>query len=149
MSAQRSLLVGSGRMPDNPLRIKVSSVLNKDTKNFGKQHLVDGSDETCWNSDQGSPQWVSVEFENSVNPTSLVLVFQGGFAGRECEIFAQFAERTWESLRMVYPQDSNMAQSFDLWEGNFPQSVSGIKIVFHNSSDTYGRITLYKLDIVE
>jgi hypothetical protein len=30
----------------------VSSVLNRDTKLFGKQHMLDGSDETCWNSHQ-------------------------------------------------------------------------------------------------
>jgi hypothetical protein len=29
-------------------------VLNRDTKSFGKQHMLDGSDETCWNSHQVS-----------------------------------------------------------------------------------------------
>ena len=27
-------------------------MLNRDTKLFGKQHMLDGSDETCWNSHQ-------------------------------------------------------------------------------------------------
>jgi hypothetical protein len=31
---------------------RVSSVLNKDTKSYGKQFLSDGKEETCWNSDQ-------------------------------------------------------------------------------------------------
>ena len=31
---------------------RVSSVLNRDTKQFGKSHLFDGDEETCWNSDQ-------------------------------------------------------------------------------------------------
>ena len=31
---------------------RVSSVLNKDTKSYGKQFLCDGKEETCWNSDQ-------------------------------------------------------------------------------------------------
>jgi hypothetical protein len=31
---------------------RVSSVLNKDVKQFGKQFLFDGSEETCWNSEQ-------------------------------------------------------------------------------------------------
>jgi len=30
----------------------VSSVLNRDTKQFGKKYLLDGEDDTCWNSDQ-------------------------------------------------------------------------------------------------
>lgn len=33
---------------------RVSSVLNKDIKQFGKQNMFDGSDETCWNSHQVS-----------------------------------------------------------------------------------------------
>lgn len=33
---------------------RVSSVLNRDTTSFGKQHLTDGSEETCWNSEQVS-----------------------------------------------------------------------------------------------
>ena len=31
---------------------RVSSVLNKDNKSYGKQFLCDGKEETCWNSDQ-------------------------------------------------------------------------------------------------
>ena len=31
---------------------RVSSVLNRDVKQFGKQCMFDGDDETCWNSDQ-------------------------------------------------------------------------------------------------
>ena len=31
---------------------RVSSVLNRDTKQFGKKFMFDGQEETCWNSDQ-------------------------------------------------------------------------------------------------
>ena len=31
---------------------RVSSTLNRDTKQFGKKFLFDGREETCWNSDQ-------------------------------------------------------------------------------------------------
>ena len=31
---------------------RVSSTLNRDTKQFGKKYLFDGNNETCWNSDQ-------------------------------------------------------------------------------------------------
>ena len=34
------------------LSFRVSSVLNRDVKQFGKKHLLDGDEETCWNSDQ-------------------------------------------------------------------------------------------------
>ena len=33
---------------------RVSSVLNKDVKNFGPAFLNDGLSETCWNSEQGN-----------------------------------------------------------------------------------------------
>lgn len=32
--------------------IAVSSVLNSDSKEYGKKFLTDGNDDTCWNSDQ-------------------------------------------------------------------------------------------------
>ena len=39
---------------DNETKIRVSSVLNRDVKQFGKKYLTDGNVETCWNSDQVS-----------------------------------------------------------------------------------------------
>ena len=33
---------------------RVSSTLNRDTKQFGKKHLFDDREDTCWNSDQVS-----------------------------------------------------------------------------------------------
>lgn len=33
---------------------RVSSVLNRDNKQFGKKFMFDNQDETCWNSDQVS-----------------------------------------------------------------------------------------------
>lgn len=36
----------------NHKQIRVSSVLNRDTTNYGKQNLIDGQVETCWNSEQ-------------------------------------------------------------------------------------------------
>ena len=31
---------------------RVSTTLNRDNKMYGKKFMLDGSDETCWNSDQ-------------------------------------------------------------------------------------------------
>ncbi len=59
-------------------------------KEFGKQHLFDGRDDTCWNSDQQSsssaPQWVAVTFDRSVTVSQIELVFQGGFAAKHCRL---------------------------------------------------------------
>lgn len=34
------------------LDFRVSSVLNRDVKQYGKKYLFDCNEETCWNSDQ-------------------------------------------------------------------------------------------------
>lgn len=34
--------------------VKVSSVLNKNNKEFGKKFLLDGNCETCWQSDKSN-----------------------------------------------------------------------------------------------
>ena len=64
---------------------KVSSVLNRDAKQFGKKHLFDGDEETCWNSDQGTPQFVVIEFKDGLKRVEqLRIKFQGGFVGGDC-----------------------------------------------------------------
>ena len=40
--------------------VKVSSVLNRNVKEFGKQFLFDDREDTCWNSEQGTPQLIQV-----------------------------------------------------------------------------------------
>ncbi|KAL4000337.1 ATP-dependent DNA helicase 2 subunit 1 [Sarotherodon galilaeus] len=61
---------------------RVSSVLNRDVKQYGKKYMFDCNEETCWNSDQGECQWVSLEFPNSVRVSELKVQFQGGFSAK-------------------------------------------------------------------
>nr|XP_006640085.1 PREDICTED: nuclear receptor 2C2-associated protein [Lepisosteus oculatus] len=65
---------------------RVSSVLNRDVKQFGKKYMFDSDEETCWNSDQGSPQWVLLDFPQAVRVSELQVQFQGGFAGKTCRV---------------------------------------------------------------
>ena len=62
--------------------VRVSSVLNGAVAEYGKQHLLDGSSDTCWNSEQGSPQFVQLTFQQPVHIASLSVTFQGGFVGQ-------------------------------------------------------------------
>lgn len=55
---------------------RVSSVLGRNTRELGKQHLFDGSPETCWNSDQGTPQWVAIRWPSPVQVNTIVTQFQ-------------------------------------------------------------------------
>ncbi|XP_064620850.1 nuclear receptor 2C2-associated protein-like [Lineus longissimus] len=124
---------------------RVSSVLNRDVKQFGKKYLFDGDDETCWNSDQGSPQWIQVEFKVPVIIQELHLQFQGGFAGKDCIIEGAQSGEELTKLADFYPEDVNKTQIFSVEKET---SVSLLRITFNNSTDFFGRITVYKLDIV-
>jgi len=130
------------RLITKDTRIKVSSTLDS---SLGKSCLVDGSPETCWTSQQGLPQYIQLIFPSPVIPKRISLTFQGGFVGTTCVVTTQFQDVTsWQELTRIYPEDANRAQMFDL-EAEEP--VKGIKLVFEESSDFFGRITVYDLMI--
>ncbi|KAG2235549.1 hypothetical protein INT48_003112 [Thamnidium elegans] len=129
-------------------RIKVSSVLNRDTTNYGKQNLIDGSAETCWNSEQGLPQNILLDFPSPVLVESIVLQFQGGFAGKTCIAVGSTPESPNDyhvEIGRFYPQDINPTQTFNF---TATEGLKRVKIIFEEGTDFYGRITIYKLDIL-
>ncbi|KAJ3224887.1 Nuclear receptor 2C2-associated protein [Chytriomyces hyalinus] len=133
------------------VKIKVSSTLNKDSKAFGKQYLTDGDLETCWNSDQGTSQWIISEFPRNVCPSQVVLMFQGGFSSSQLQVFSASsplasASLDWTPLTQLYPEDSNKLQTFDV--ASSASDVRSLKFVFTDCSDTYGRIVVYRLDVL-
>ncbi|KAI8892454.1 galactose-binding domain-like protein [Globomyces pollinis-pini] len=119
--------------------IRVSSVLNRDAKSYGKKYLNDGNMETCWNSDQGTGQWILLEFSAPVKPTQLSIMFQGGFAGKNCELIADQSK-----LCDFYPDDVNTLQQFPI---QLETEITKLKILFHDSTDFYGRVTIYHLGL--
>ncbi|KAG0048537.1 Nuclear receptor 2C2-associated protein [Gryganskiella cystojenkinii] len=129
-------------------RIKVSSVLNKETTLYGKQFLTDGSEETCWNSEAGTPQFIVVDFGREVTIDSIMLMFQGGFVGKTCQLLSWTNGTTFEEIMKFYPEDINPAQSFPVPETAPYRTTSRVKIVFESSTDFFGRITVYQLDIL-
>uniref|UniRef100_T1IWQ7 F5/8 type C domain-containing protein n=1 Tax=Strigamia maritima TaxID=126957 RepID=T1IWQ7_STRMM len=92
--------------------LAVSSVLNKDVKQFGKKYIFDNRDDTCWNSDQGSPQWILIEFPSAVEIREIHIQFQGGFSGKDCWLEGKF-EVT-------------------------PVSLKYLKLIFNSSTDFFG-----------
>ncbi|NXR30927.1 NR2CA protein, partial [Zosterops hypoxanthus] len=89
---------------------RVSSVLHRDVKHFGKQHLFDGSDETCWNSDQGTSQWVTLDFPSPVKVSQLHIQFQGGFSSRLCTLEGCRTGEELVKISELYPQDNHTMQ---------------------------------------
>uniref|UniRef100_A0A672SHC9 Nuclear receptor 2C2-associated protein n=1 Tax=Sinocyclocheilus grahami TaxID=75366 RepID=A0A672SHC9_SINGR len=132
------------------LSYRVSSVLNRDVKQFGKKFMFDSNEETCWNSDQGESQWVVLEFPQPVKVSELRLQFQGGFSGKSCKLQGSAKEEDLKHIVDFYPEDNNCLQiSFQMV---FPIQdaplVQRLKIVFENSADIFGRIIVYTLDIL-
>ncbi|XP_061094197.1 nuclear receptor 2C2-associated protein [Conger conger] len=124
---------------------RVSSVLNRDVKQFGKKYMFDSNEETCWNSDQGDPQWVVLEFPQPVKISEVKLQFQGGFSGKNCRMEGCMKEAEFEKFSDFYPEDNNSMQVFPIQEAPLAQKL---KIVFENSTDFFGRIIVYSLDIL-
>ncbi|KAE8632601.1 hypothetical protein XENTR_v10001595 [Xenopus tropicalis] len=89
---------------------RVSSVLNRDVKQFGKQFLFDGREETCWNSDQGSCQWVLMEFPQNVLVSQIHLQFQGGFSCQTCALEGCYKDGELVKIADFYPEDTNTLQ---------------------------------------
>ncbi|KAI0031256.1 galactose-binding like protein [Vararia minispora EC-137] len=123
-------------------RIRVSSTLNK---SVGKKFLTDGSAETCWTSQQGSPQYIQLLFTASVIPRRISLTFQGGFVGTKCVVEVQQREEGgWMNAARLYPEDVNRKQVFDI---DWPNEIVGLKLIFEESSDFFGRIAVYDLGV--
>ncbi|XP_005734049.1 nuclear receptor 2C2-associated protein isoform X2 [Pundamilia nyererei] len=89
---------------------RVSSVLNRDVKQYGKKYMFDCNEETCWNSDQGECQWVSLEFPNSVRVSELKVQFQGGFSAKTCRLEGCLKDKDFTVLSHFYPEDNNSLQ---------------------------------------
>ncbi|KAF7307235.1 Malic enzyme [Mycena indigotica] len=127
--------------PDTP--IKVSSTLEK----AGKKHLIDGSPETCWTSQQGLPQYIQVTFPDRVVPESIHLTFQGGFVGTRCAVKISKQEGDgYELLTHIFPEDTNKRQEF-LLPATSDGGIQKMRLEFEESSDFFGRITVYDLKL--
>nr|XP_020467934.1 nuclear receptor 2C2-associated protein [Monopterus albus] len=124
---------------------RVSSVLNRDVKQYGKKNMFDCNEETCWSSDQGECQWLSMEFPQSVKMSELKVQFQGGFSAKTCRLEGYPKDGDFRVISQFYPEDNNSLQSFPIQEA---PAVDKVKIMFENSVDFFGRIIIYSLDIL-
>ncbi|KAG6865965.1 hypothetical protein C0993_007747, partial [Termitomyces sp. T159_Od127] len=138
----------------------VSSTLDK---SVGKKHLVDDNPETCWTSQQGLPQHIQVAFAERVIPKRILLTFQGGFVGTHCALHVEGpvsssssspspspgpeTRKSWQIWTSIYPEDVNRRQSFDLPPSDDSSGIRSLKLVFEQSSDFFGRITVYDLRV--
>ncbi|KAL6107696.1 nuclear receptor 2C2-associated protein [Pungitius pungitius] len=124
---------------------RVSSVLNRDVKQYGKKFMFDRNEETCWNSDQGESQWVSLQFPRPVKVSEIKVQFQGGFSAKTCRLDGCPKDGPFSEISPFYPEDNNSLQSFPIKEA---PAVDKVKIKFENSADFFGRVIVYSLEVL-
>lgn len=129
---------------EDDLEVKVSTVLNRQVREYGKMFMFDGREDTCWNSDQGSPQWVRLEFDSEVTVAQVEFMFQGGFAGKTCWLEAS-SDSELAKVADFYPEDINKLQKFPLPS---PVKAKAFRVVFADSTDFFGRITVYQMKLI-
>ncbi|KAM8962380.1 nuclear receptor 2C2-associated protein [Pelodytes ibericus] len=122
---------------------RVSSVLQRDVKQYGKQFLFDQKEETCWNSDKGSTQWITLQFPHRVFVSQMHIQFQGGFSSETCLLEGSLNNAEFLKIADLYPEDINALQKFSFSE----HPVTKLKISFSKSTDFFGRIIIYHLDV--
>ncbi|XP_054645782.1 nuclear receptor 2C2-associated protein [Dunckerocampus dactyliophorus] len=124
---------------------RVSSVLNRDVKQYGKKYMFDSNEETCWNSDQGESQWLILEFPQPIRVSELKFQFQGGFSAKTCRLEGCLKGGDFTVISHFYPEDNNSLQCFPIQDA---AAVDRVKILLENSADFFGRIIIYSLDIL-
>ncbi|TEA31118.1 hypothetical protein DBR06_SOUSAS14010065, partial [Sousa chinensis] len=140
---------------------RVSSVLNRNTRQFGKKHLFDQDEETCWNSDQGPSQWVILEFPQRICVSQLQIQFQGGFSSRQGRLEGSQGSEALSKIVDFYPEDNNSLQisCLSLWASvsldcpayTFPvpsAEVDRLKVTFEDTTDFFGRVVIYHLRVL-
>lgn len=74
-------------------------------------------------------------------------MFQGGFVGQTCRVLGTPHDATAPvELALVFPEDVSDPQTFPINADNV--QVASVRLVFEASSDFFGRITVYTVDVV-
>jgi len=75
---------------------------------------------------------------------SFLIQFQGGFVGQKCWLKSTQENGTSNEPQPFYPEDINATQTFNLCE---PVKAKQLDFIFGESSDFFGRIIIYKMDV--
>jgi hypothetical protein len=139
---------------------RASSVLKGNARQFGPARMFDGCPDTCWNSDAaaaaggGGGQWVELELKRGPAAVAAVEVtFQGGFVGQECAVSVRppGGGGEWVRVAEFEPDDTNAPQRVPLppgsGDGGDGGGVGALRLDFARSTDFYGRVTIYRLEL--
>lgn len=128
--------------------VRVSSVLDRNKTFYGAEHMLTSDVTTCWNSAQGSPQQLLLQFQRRVDISTVAIMFQGGFVGQDVVVHAKSSMTDrWEQIGRdgdIEPEDANDLQVFPCQAS----AVNALRISFNRSTDFYGRVIIYRLDVI-
>lgn len=128
-------------------KIKVSSILDNNSKQFGGNFLYDSSEDTCWSSGQGSSQSIIFDFVNKPIFISFIeFTIQTGFAPKEIEVFYYLANKQLTFLTNYKVEDKNDCQVINI-NKEFIEGIQGIKLFMNKFNDFFGRVTFYTVKI--
>ena len=96
---------------------------------------------------QGPNQWIAVSLREAVKVSQISIQFQGGFSAKEIHLQTSKSSPAQETIEKFYPQDTNSLQHFPITTG--PLIADNLRFHFPQSTDTFGRIIVYKLCIHE
>jgi len=127
--------------------IKVSSVLNRNTRSYGKKFLSDGNDDTCWNSDKGEKQSIAFVPEEPMqvqegDSFSVKVQFQGGFCCATVRTSATLDDGSTVELTSFHPKDINAMQLFSTSTSK-TGLIKSLKFTMEDTTDFFGRIIIY------
>ena len=135
---------------------RASSTWKHDTRKFGPLIALNNNSEDAWKSAQSEENdplaYFEIDFHRPVQVSELRIQFQGGFVGMDCIVYQKSGDGTtdWEECEDLFvdPIDSNEVQTF---ESEADDSMSGkcssLRIEFGRSTDFYGRIVIYTLEV--
>ena len=141
-------LVGGRRLIElKGFKCKVSST-QEGSGNFSKQHMFDENEDTCWYSKPGPNQWIVLAFDKPVVLAEIRIMFQGGFVGTTTVIEGEQPQFSWSPLcEAFHLEDGNALQVLSIPPDRDRPAHQIYRIRFLTSSDLYGRITIYKLQV--
>ena len=139
--------------------IRASTVLNRNVMLYGAMNALDTKDtSSCWNSDQAPPnaplekqQIFQINFNRMVSVSRIAIMFQGGFVPMKCILSIRRSERRdFEPIDEgdfdMELEDCNELQEFGLPD-DIDTKCDALKLTFGESSDFYGRVTIYRLQV--
>lgn len=134
-------------------KVKVTSVLDNNAKQFGGSFLMDGKDETCWCSGQGKSQAIVIEFKQPVKEISEIeIMVQGGFAPKSIDLYYYTEDPTinkeaeMKQLEVIEVNDTSEPQSFKI-NKLVDEGIFAVKFYMTKFTDFFGRVSFYTLKI--